>query len=160
MRRLLLAVAAIAGGLAIAWYTGWIKPDVFASQPIPGQRVDGDFANYQRIYFEAAVLRAGERLAEGHDAYVKAFARDGRLALCGFVTLAGGYIADRTRAWLQSSRLEIAGQRIASGFVAVRPPGTSPNDAEAGCVSTELPWREEYRNASLKLTGVPLLDVP
>lgn len=152
MTRLLLALAAIAGGLAIAWYTGWIKRDAFASQPIANQRVD---AGYQRIYFEAAVLRAGERLAEGHDAYVKAFPREGKLALCGYVVLPSGFIAERTRAWLDAGRLEIAGQRVSSAFVAVR-----LDNVEAGCAATELPWRDEYRSAALKLTGVPLLDVP
>jgi len=152
MTRLLLALAAIAAGLAIAWYTGWIKRDAFASQPIEGQRVD---AGYQRIYFEAAVLRSGERLAEGHDAYVKVFARDGKLALCGFVAISAGFIAERTRAWLDASKLEIAGQRVPSSFIAVR-----PDNAEAGCALTELAWRDDYRSAPLKLTGVPLLDAP
>ncbi|MEO8559053.1 MAG: hypothetical protein ABI439_08315 [Rhodospirillales bacterium] len=160
MTRFVLAIAAIAAGMAIAWQSGWIKPDAFASQVIARQRVAGDFDNYRRLYFEAAVLRSGERMAEGHDAYVKAFARDGRLALCGFAVVPTGPITQRTRAWLDNGRLEIAGQRIRSNFIAVQAQTATPSDAEAGCASTELAWRDGYRSAPLKLTGVPLLDAP
>ena len=160
MFRALLVVLFIALGLGIAWLSGWIKPDALASQRIASQRVDSDFINYQRIYFEAAVLRAGERFAEGRDAFVKAFAQDGRLALCGFTVVPDGPIAQRTRAWLDNGRAEIAGHRLRADFVTVQRPGFIPTDAEAGCMQSELPWREEYAGATIKLTGIPLRDVP
>jgi len=158
--RLLLVLLLVAGGLGLGWLTGWIKPDAFATRPLDVERVGADRPDYRRLYFEAAVLRAGERLAEGRDAYIKAFARSGKLALCGLVVVEPGFIAQRTRAWLDAARLEIDGKRVPAGFIAVRPPAAGNAELEAGCALTDLDWRDDYKTAQLKLSGLPLLDTP
>jgi hypothetical protein len=54
----------------------------------------------------------------------------------------------------------VAGKRVAASFIAVRPPAASNADIDAGCTLTELDWHDDYKTASLHLSGLPLLDMP
>ncbi len=144
---------AIAATLVLAWSMGWVKPDVLPSQSIAGRPVANE-AEYRRIYFEPAVLINGERVAQGQDAKLLLFAREGKVAVCGY-TLADGKQAQTTAAWLAKARLELDGKRLAADFIRVQPPG---GDIQAGCITTALPWPDDPAKTAIALTGIPLRD--
>lgn len=156
-RSWLTLAAVLIVGFGVAIGTGWIRDSTEPTTKLPSPRVGQDFAEYRSERLWSVALVDGVKEDGPHEVFIKRYAREGKLALCGYL-LRRDFNSERALRWLEQAKLEIAGHRFSAGFIAGQKPGFSPGDAQAGCIATEISFDPALLAAKIEFTGVPVIE--